>query len=1001
MKKYLILLLLLIPSLAWADYTCTVPTDGTFTECITASANQTGVVTIDVISETITFSNVNATDWLASSIVIKGAGSSSTTSSNGVTITVPVHIPLELYGFTFGGIVYIDGNPRNFKIHDNDFTNYNLGIRWYSLIAGTPSGVIYKNNLHTVYAYPVIRSGMTYINEMFNTVPPIGTLGTDANSVVYVEGNTYLNRGWGYLTDGENSGRLVWRFNTVNAIEANTHWAVHSINNLDTYYMRGHQMWEIYHNLFTQTAWTNAWTQIRSGSGTIWNNSIVYSPTSGMTKAISFDNVRSFSQTPGPIAGLCRGDSSWDGNLTIDSSWADIKTLYGDTHFSGTHTGNGTDCTNNCATLVDSTAAWNSGSLVTRTGYAGATVYNTTQGKESYCVITANNDTTLTCTLSGGKDWDIGDTYRITDGYPCRDQIGRSYDSVAAGSVVIPYVTQSQTSVFVWGNLKNGSAYNVVYKPNTPTANVSPHIISNRDYHTADGASCTAGGACTTGVGSGTSMPTTCTTNVGFWRTDESKLYKCTATNTWTEYYSPATCPHTLTGLTGTCDYTKYGTTGYNVASGDTYTLTVAKDGTGTGTITSSDARINCGSTCGPINYNDGYTVVLVATPAEGSTFTGWDGAVCTGTDTCTLTMSANKAPTATFTEVATPHTITVIKTGLGSGTITDGVSGDIDCGSTCTDDYNNETSLVLTATPADGSTFLGWTGAGCSGTGTCEFSVTEDETVYAEFTNTYLVTITKAGQGVPTVTADNTSISCGSTCSEQVVSGTQLIVRGSCASGTLSWSGDCTDNSDNTCTASVTAARNITATCAFSGATVGSGGTVTLGAGGSSGENCTIPDSNTTSYGYYNIGRDSTKDYIYSAQSFTSTSAYTLKSFTVRLQRSWTDPELTITGKICTDNAGEPSTTCITADATVSTATFDTSSEYVRFSITAGYPIANATRYHFVLSSGLGTINNYWKQYYLNTGTEIIYLSEDGTTWEAFDPTATAVFTTSTCVNE
>jgi len=551
---------------AQADYTCTVPTNGTFDQCVAASADDTGVVTIDIISETITFSDVDITSWAASSVIIKGAGRDTTASSNGITITLPATIPLELYGLTFNGTVYVDGNPRGFKIHDNTWASgYSLGIRWHQYIDGSPSGVVYNNNLWTVWAYPVIREGLEEVNKLFNTVPPLGNLGTDDNSVVYVEGNTYIDRGSGYLTDGENGGRLVFRFNTINSIEGNSHVAVHSINNLDTYYMRGVQMWEIYHNLINQTAWTNGWTQIRSGSGVIWDNSIVYSPASGMTKPLQFDNVRSSVQIPGPIAGACRGDSSWDGNLTIDSSWPANKSLYGDTHFSGTHTGNGTDCTGNCATLVDDTATWISGALVTRTGFAGATVYNTTSGKESYCVITDNTENAITCSLSDGQDWDIGDTYRITDGYPCRDQIGRSYDSIAAGHPVVPNVIQSQTSAFIWGNLKNGSAYDVVYKVNTPTADLSPHIIPNRDYHTADGASCVAGGACTTGVGSGTSMPTSCVTGVGFWRTDQSKLYKCTATNTWTEYYSPATCPHTLTGLTGTCDYTKYGVTGYDV----------------------------------------------------------------------------------------------------------------------------------------------------------------------------------------------------------------------------------------------------------------------------------------------------------------------------------------------------------------------------------------------------------------------------------------------------
>ena len=57
----------------------------------------------------------------------------------------------------------------------------------------------------------------------------------------------------------------------------------------------------------------------------------------------------------------------------------------------------------------------------------------------------------------------------------------------------------------------------------------------------------------------GTSLPGTCTTGQGYWKTDEGSwnqsgsggqgvLYKCTATNTWTSYYTPYTYPHPLQG---------------------------------------------------------------------------------------------------------------------------------------------------------------------------------------------------------------------------------------------------------------------------------------------------------------------------------------------------------------------------------------------------------------------------------------------------------------------
>ena len=78
------------------------------------------------------------------------------------------------------------------------------------------------------------------------------------------------------------------------------------------------------------------------------------------------------------------------------------------------------------------------------------------------------------------------------------------------------------------------------------------------------------------------------------------------------------------------------------------YTLNVAKEGSGNGTITSSLAGINCGSDCSE-PYNEGTKITLKVKADPGSTFKGWSGG-CTGIKpSCKLTMNSDHTVTATF----------------------------------------------------------------------------------------------------------------------------------------------------------------------------------------------------------------------------------------------------------------------------------------------------------------------------------------------------------------
>lgn len=82
---------------------------------------------------------------------------------------------------------------------------------------------------------------------------------------------------------------------------------------------------------------------------------------------------------------------------------------------------------------------------------------------------------------------------------------------------------------------------------------------------------------------------------------------------------------------------------------------------------------------------------------------------------------------------VAPSETLTVSVNGTGSGSVTSDPAG-ITCPASCSAQYNQGTQVILTATASSGSTFAGWSGAGCSGTGTCQVTMSSAESVTATF---------------------------------------------------------------------------------------------------------------------------------------------------------------------------------------------------------------------------------------------------------------------------
>jgi len=274
-------------------------------------------------------------------------------------------------------------------------------------------------------------------------------------------------------------------------------------------------------------------------------------------------------------------------------------------------------------------------------------------------------------------------------------------------------------------------------------------------------------------------------------------------------------------------------------------TLSVTRAGAGSGTVSSAPAGISCGSDCSE-TYPNGTSVTLTASPAVGSVFAGWSGA-CTGTaSTCTVSMTAARAVTATF-ATAPPVSLTVARSGTGSGAVGSNPAG-ITCGSDCSEAYPVGTSVTLTATPALGSVFAGWTGA-CAGTAnSCTVSMSAARSVGAVFNAAapVLLSVGRAGTGSGAVTSAPAGISCGSDCSEAYPVGFSVTLTATASAGSVfaGWSGACSGTA-STCTVAMSAARTVTAT--FNAAPVsltvlrqGAGSVTSSPAGISCGNTCT-----------------------------------------------------------------------------------------------------------------------------------------------------------------
>jgi len=177
------------------------------------------------------------------------------------------------------------------------------------------------------------------------------------------------------------------------------------------------------------------------------------------------------------------------------------------------------------------------------------------------------------------------------------------------------------------------------------------------------------------------------------------------------------------------------------------------------------------------INYDQGTTVQLTATPNTGYTFTGWGGDATGAANPLTVTMNSNKNITAIFTLIAA-STYTLNVTAVNGIVVKNPTQAT----------YNSGSTVVLTATPNVGYIFTGWSGDASGSVNPLTVTMNSNKNIAANFTliaaSTYTLNVT-AINGSVTIVPNSPTYAAGTA--------VQLTATPNTGYTFTSWGGDAT----------------------------------------------------------------------------------------------------------------------------------------------------------------------------------------------------------------
>lgn len=217
-------------------------------------------------------------------------------------------------------------------------------------------------------------------------------------------------------------------------------------------------------------------------------------------------------------------------------------------------------------------------------------------------------------------------------------------------------------------------------------------------------------------------------------------------------------------------------------------------------------------------NLGDASTGVVLSTDAEALVIASNDCVTLAPGESCTARLRlaitarglithelrafavAGEAATAAVT-ASGAYRLTVVRT--GGGTVTSVPAG-IDCGAVCSGLFSAAT-VELTAAVVAPVEFLGWSDAGCMGTGTCTVTLDAPRTVSASFEVATSLTVTVVGVGAGFVRMPTGSMCPNGPCVHPANDGDTVTIspRAIGDSTFIGWGGACAGNGDCTMTLS------------------------------------------------------------------------------------------------------------------------------------------------------------------------------------------------------